>query len=394
MSEISQAEFAEKIISRLVEAGDSRESQFDEDEFRIVFTEEGGERGILNLSNLFAEFQRLESEQHDQRISEIARAALSHLKPVPDNFQDASYDLRPRLWARSTLENMRLRARINGENEPNWPVEPIGSNLILSLVYDLPESVRSISADELEDWGVSFWEAREPAIANLAKEDFVVASLGEELYASNTGDSYDATRLILTALTDQFKVDGSLVAMVPNRDTLLITGENSEVGIKMMLELAAEELGQNPRPLVASPVIFRDGGWEDWSVPTGHPSYELFRKIYLGWLQYEYESQKELLQELNEAKLNDEFLASFTVVAKDEQHSSYSVWGTGVNTSLPKTDDVAFMSELGGGVAAFAPWERVVQICGHMMVEQDLYPPRFLVDEYPSEGQLKQLNNE
>ena len=393
MGEISQTNFAERIISKLAEAGDSREARFEVEEFRIVFTEEGGECGILNLGNLFSEFQRLEPEHQDRRISEIARAALSHLKPVPDEFQDASYDLRPRIWSRSTLEHMRIRNVISGDDGPNWPVEPIGSNLILSLVYDLPESVRSVGGDELAGWGVSFWEARETAIANLSQDDFVVASLGDALYASNTGDSYDATRLVLTPLTDQFDVDGAMIAMVPNRETLLITGENSEVGITMMVEFAAEELSQNPRPLVASPVVFRDGGWEDWSVPVDHPSHGLFRKIYLGWLQHEYQSQKELLQELGEAKMSDEFLATYTVISKEEQYSSYAVWGKGVKTSLPKTDDVAFMTDIEGGVAAFAKWERVVEICGSMMEEQDVYPPRFLVNEYPSEEQLQQLQS-
>ena len=51
------------------------------------------------------------------------------------------------------------------------------------------------------------------------------------------------------------------------------------------------------------------------------------------------------------------------------------------------------MTDIEGGVAAFAKWERVVEICGSMMEEQDVYPPRFLVNEYPSEEQLQQLQS-
>ncbi len=392
MSDISQSDFADLVAQKLINAGDSRETRFDAEEFQIVFLEDDKECGVLNLGNLYAEFSRLDEEHRDQRISEIARAALSHMKPIPDEFSDASYDLRPRLWARSTFENMRLRNLIDGGPEPNWPIEAIGSHLILSLVYDLPESVRSVNGDELEGWGVSFWEAREAAITNLAQENFMVASLGEALYASNTGDSYDATRLILSALTDQFQIEGDMVAMVPNRDTLLITGDQSELGIKMMVELAARELAENPRPLVAAPLIFRDGNWEDWSVPVDHPSHEQFRRCYLGWLQHEYAAQQELLRELNESKMIEEFVATFTVVNKDEAYSSYSVWGNGVKTSLPKTDEVAFMSEVGGGVEAFAKWERVVQVCGDLIEEQERYPVRYFVSQYPSEEQIKQLN--
>lgn len=387
-NQLERDEFAQRLIEGLSLAGDDREAIYDEVGFQLQFCKAGEDRGALNLSNLFIEFSKLTEELQEQRISEIVRAALSHLKPIPEDFQDASYDLRPRLWSRSTFEMMKLRNRLEGNDEPAWPLEPIGEHLYLSMVFDLPESVRSINSEDIEDWGVSIWEAREVAIKNLAEENFVMVSLGDVLYASNTGDSYDATRLILANLVEQIQVEGQPVAMVPNRDTLLITGSESEVGLKMMIELASKELLENARPLIATMLIFRDGQWEDWQLPEGHPSHEAYRRCVLGFQQFEYQNQKELLDQLNEQELLDEFNAAYTVISKEDRHMSYCVWGQGLVSSLPRTDLVAFMSELGEGVRAFASWEDVVRECGELMSEQDCYPRRYLVREFPSESVL------
>lgn len=388
---VSQQDFATLIMDALKSAGDQRNARYHDDSFRLLFDQDGESCGVLNLSNLHAEYNKLEADARTQRVSEIVRASLSHLKPIPEEFQDASYDLRPRLWARSTFETMKLRCRLNGDDVPGWPLESVGDNLYLSLVFDLPESVRTLNNQELENWGINYWEAREVAFQNLIEEDFVMTSLGDTLYASNTGDSYDATRLMLSGLVEQLDVEGTAVAMVPNRDTLLITGSESEVGLKMMVELAMSELKQNPRPLIATPLIYLDGQWEDWSFPADHPSHEEFRRSQLGWQQFEYGSQKKLLDSVFEREQIGDFVATFTVISKDQRHQSYCVWGEGVPSCLPKTDLVAFMAADQEGVQAFGTWEQVVQHCGELMDELEFYPPRYRVTHYPSAEQLEQL---
>jgi uncharacterized protein YtpQ (UPF0354 family) len=393
---VSGDDFANLVIEGLKNAGDDRQVTYDAEEFRLEFREENADCGVLNLTNLHAEYAKLDEEFREQRMSEIVRAALSHLKPIPEEFKDASYDLRPRLWARSTFESMRLRSRLEGAEEPRWPLEPIGENLYLSLVFDLPESVRSLSDEELENWGISYWEAREVAMNNLAEEELMIASLGDVLYASNTGDSYDATRLALTGLIEQLEFDGIPIAMVPNRDTLLLTGSNSEVGIKMMVELAEKELAENPRPLIATMLAFEHGEWNDWQLPSDHPSHEAYRRCVLGWTQFEYENQKKLLDQICDQELIEQFNASYTVISKDDKHMSYCVWGKDIISSLPRTDLVAFMDDSGNGVRAFASWDQVHQLCGQMMKPQDYYPARFRVDQFPSDeilGQLEDLVN-
>ena len=63
---------------------------------------------------------------------------------------------------------------------------------------------------------------------------------------SATKDGYDASRLLLSDLVRQFEVRGEMIAMVPNREDLLITGSEDEDGLRGMLSLAAEALFSGP----------------------------------------------------------------------------------------------------------------------------------------------------
>lgn len=67
--------------------------------------------------------------------------------------------------------------------------------MVASLVYDLPETMRSISKEDLSNWGVTYYEALEIARENLEQTPYVIAQIGEGCYASSTGDNYDACRL-------------------------------------------------------------------------------------------------------------------------------------------------------------------------------------------------------
>ena len=67
------------------------------------------------------------------------------------------------------LEETRLRRLYTESNEGglDLPSQPIGEHLLACLAYDWPESVQSINADNLRDWGVTVYEALEAALENL-----------------------------------------------------------------------------------------------------------------------------------------------------------------------------------------------------------------------------------
>ena len=133
-------------------------------------------------------------------------------------------------------------------------------------MYDWPDSVQSINEENLHEWGVTVYEALEAAMENLDESTSTMGKIGESLYFFMAADSYDAARIMLVDRIKALELDGEPVAMVPNRDKVLITGSNDDIGLQMMVDLATK-WATEAYPLSGSPLILRDGEWVDWMPP-------------------------------------------------------------------------------------------------------------------------------
>ena len=158
---------------------------------------------------------------------------------------------------------------------------PLTDHLVACLVYDLPSSMQFVMADQVEKWGVTLYEAMEVALQNLDEREFVMMALGDKLYVIETGDSYDATRLLLKDKIRSLELVGKPVAVPVSRNTLLIAGSEDPAGIAILAELA-EKKADDARPLCPIPIILEGDDWETWTPPADHPSAEKFRAMKLG----------------------------------------------------------------------------------------------------------------
>jgi hypothetical protein len=267
--------------------------------------------------------------------------------------------------------------------------------LVVGLVYDMREAIRTIHQDDLDKWGVTFYEALEIARDNLSQlpQQVIGPAEGEGVYLSAMGDSYDSSRLLLLDLIRQFKVKGDPVAMVPNRNALIVTGSEDVEGLKGMLALAKEPLQQ---PYSIGGIVMRLEGddWATWLPDPAHPLYKEFRLMQIQTHGQEYNEQTEILNKLHEIKGEDIFVASYSALENKEtgKLSSYCVWGKNILTLLPKTDAVAFIQE--NAEPIIAEWDRVVETVGNLMKPLDMYPPRWKVSEFPTEEQLALIGKE
>jgi hypothetical protein len=306
--------------------------------------------------------------------------------------------LRPKIWARAGIEHTNLQARIRGGQKGiDMPQYEVGSHLVASICYDMPHSIRSISPEELDEWGTSYYEAIEIARQNLTETPFSYAKVGDGFYISGTGDSYDSSRLLVTELIRSLEVQGDHIAMVPNRDTLLVAGSDDDVSLEAMVSLA-EQAVENPRPLSSMPLRLVGDDWVDWMPSRGHELFDRFRMLELKFLFQEYGQQKELLDKLYELQGIDRFVATYSRASNKEDDKdvfSYCMWADGIEVLLPKTERVIFFSnDAPDHIAASAPWHKVQKIVGHLMSEVDLYPRRYLVTSFPSEEEIARLGKE
>ena len=383
-------EFADLIRAMLARAGEADEIFYDAEEFQLRVEGEASHYG--NLGNLYGEYLAADATQRVRLVRNYVRSWFARLKDVPDDFEDCQPDLLPSIRPRSFVELNLLQFVLQGAENPRWPYLPFGEHLALSLVYDLPESLIQIQGRHLDAWGVEFRPALERAIENLAAiSDNEFDEVSPGLWRSPWQDNLDASRVVLPGLLLAHAIRGDPVVMVPNRDTLLLAGDEDEAALSAMIDLAEEAFGQ-PRSISGVALRLRDDRWEEFLPERAHPAYAPFRMLYLRSVASDYDNQKAILDEAAE----DVYVADYS--AFEEQSSgevmSYCVWSDGVESLLPVTDRVFFVRLEGedASVVSIARWDRVVESLGDLLDEQPGYPVRYRVSEFPDAEQLAELD--
>src|SRR5437762_8847313 len=277
----SRDKFARLVIDELRRVGGDRELNYDAEQFVI---ERGGE-GFINLANLYHEYCQAPREQRVKVLDRFIRGCLGTTGfELPEDFADVHPDLLPVIRSRFYLESVALQSRARGGDAVAVPQQSIGDHLGLSLVYDLPQAMRSIIQEDLDKWGVSFYEAVEAAKSNLEQMGNVsFASLQGDatgVYISATSDNYDASRLMMLDLVRKMPVRGDYIAMVPNRDTLVITGSEDQAGLEVMCKVA-EDSFQKPRPISTVALRLVGDEWESWLPDCDSPPYTKLHELRL-----------------------------------------------------------------------------------------------------------------
>lgn len=384
----SQEKFAAQLIRAIREVDANCQFEYDADEFRLV---QQGNGATVNLANIYHEHCALPRRERKEHLNALAQVfAVSQDDKLPEDFDEARPNLRPRIYNRSTFAFIDLEHRLKGEpNELDIPLYPLGSHLYSSLAYDTEHAMRSISNEELDKWGVTYYEALEIACRNLDEASMAYTKLGGGFHSAVSGDSYDSARILLVDKVRSMEVEGDHIALVPQRDAMYVAGSEDVTSLNIMFDLTAQTLADEPRPLSPIPLMLADGEWVDWEPPHNHAVREKFDELQLQFFGGLYHQQKELLDALLEAGEELPFVASFSGIQQENSETvhSYCVWGRGVDSLLPQTEFVVFVDD--GGMVASGRWADVVDVVSDLIVpDSSYYPIRYRVREYPSDEQL------
>ncbi len=386
----SEAAFAKILIEALHRAGNDQQYDYDEAGRRLMVSKGGADVGVLNLSNLHSIFCRLAKQDRSDWLKKTCIGLLNRVE-IPADFEDAKPDLRPTIRSRSFLDSVRLGAEADGTTYVEFPSIRVSEHLMACLVYDLPQAIRFVNLENLDTWGVSLYEAMEVARQNLNELPSACASVGGKLYIFENGDACDATRMLRLDMVRQLKVEGSAIALPMTRDCLMIAGSDDLEGLRMMCELADQRQGPRPLCFIAHALVADE--WEPWLPPTDNPYHEKFRLLEMKHYGIEYGEQKNPLEKWAAHKGLDVFVGSFSRMRRDDKDLSYSLWSKGVPSWLPKTDLVAFFDKE-ADVKGLVPWDRVVAEMGDSMEPLDYYPPRWSVEQFPTNEQLQKMGVE
>ncbi len=388
----SKDEFARMLVDGIRRAGETGEIRYDAEEFSLT----APKQGVLNLDNAYQEYCSAPREVRQDVLQKWVRGWFVVGKPAPEDYEDIRPDLLPIVRGRGHFDLMELHFLASGKSKLPCPYQPLGEHLAVGLVYDMHEAMRSIQQEELDAWGVTFYEAMEVAKENLQQlpMQFIGPEKGSGVYLSANNDDYDASRLLLTDLIGRFNLDGDPIAMVPARNALMIAGADDVNALKDLLVLARGAVQK--QSYVVSTVALRLNGdeWESWLPDPSHPLYNDFKLLQVELLADDYGTQKKLLDQLHEARGEDLFVASYSGVQNETTGEvlSYCTWGAGAATWLPQTDFIAFVSR--EDKPRIFHWERAVEVVGDMMTPLDMYPPRFKVSDFPSEEQFAAMGKE
>jgi hypothetical protein len=386
-----QLKFAEKMAAELRRAGADGPLEIDEEQFRIV-------RGsqIFNLHNAYAEWQTAPRLRRNAVLRFFAKSLLEPSEP-PDSVDEARPNLLPRIRELEWYEVLKLQfADARDGRGPAVVYERLNEELALEIVYDFPTAVMSVAPERLEAWGLSLDEAVRTARANLRERTpGSFEQLEPGVFGSPWQDTYDSSRLVLVELVTRLDVSGDPVALLPHRDHLFLTGSDDERGLGRIAALAAPLL-EDHRRVTGRACVWRDGRWQPFVPPEGHPCRPRFVELRLQTDAGNYDEQKAVLEEQAEARGDDVFVASVLLVTDEATGESASLctWTEGVRSLLPRTDQIAFVSP--GATEEETqimrvPWDHAASVMRDAMEPRGIVPERWYVDRFPTTGEREQL---
>jgi hypothetical protein len=388
-------QFTEKKLSKLV----IRELQIVEPGINTTYDANNsevnyGDNGNIYLGNIFNIIKELPRKDRAQYVKKFIQETRSTDTELDAN--DLLQTVVPRLRTTAGISIRDIHCKRLGNLEKlDVPTSEFANPLRIELVIDNENTVSSVLGEDLKKADLSFEEALNYAVANLARcSDNTFELVYPGTYYSQFNDDFDSARMMLTDAINALEINGQPVAFIPSHKTLWITGSFDSESINKLAQLAQQEI-QEVRKLCLVPFVL-DG--EIWSLFKGEDEatkgvIDELEKIEL---TTDYDEQKDLLEKLNEKNNQDVFVASHSLYRnEDDGLFSASTWSEGVFTWLPETNLVAFVKDTENDTEMLgtATWERVKEVLGNKLIPlDDMLPVRYEVTTFPSELELQNLN--
>ena len=353
-----------------------------------AFVSETGTRAYVG--NHWDRYRLAPEEEREGVLIDTARIIVSFGGDVPDTPQtwaETAPCVLPRLRPRHMYEVVALRSRLRESAPSDGPMatlRPLRGDLHVELAYDLPTAIQNLRPDKLREWGVDLDTAYSRALKNLA--DITPAgafeAITDGLYATEVGDCYDSSRMLLVERVRALPLRGRPLALPANRDTLVITGEDDDSGVERLLQIAVQAMDQ-PRLDTVAPLVLTDEGWRAWLPPRQHRLHAEWRELELRDRGTAYSAVREALLALQEADIEPAVaIASFGALLHDGVPMSCTVWER-APVWLPRTELVLVVVE--GRESLLVTRDRLLsELEGRVVPLEGVFPAYDAVDTAPT----------
>ena len=391
---VTHDKFAAIMIDALRQAGLDEPVEYDADNFALKV---GSDRKIF-LGNAYEEYQTAPGKVRHQVVEHYAFGVfVSPEDLTPESFKEAAPGLRPVVRGRMYPEYMRMQAEIDEDPYIDVPTRVMGHHFVEMLAYDMPNRILYLPRNQFDEWGVSLEEAFDTAHANIRAIGGAFEGTTGHIYVGAWEDTYAASRALVPEMIRRLQVQGRPVVALPNREFLIVAGTDDDAALLQMGKMISEAESQ-PRFESGIVLALEDDEWRPFLPPEESEAYELLYRHQIASIWRDYDEQKRLLDDLYQKRGVDIHVATFAAHEDRVTHelSTVAIWVEDLVAMLPHADNVAFVAgdPDNPNVLGAAPWERAVEVAGELMVETDLWPRRWRVEDFPTQEQLDAMELE
>jgi hypothetical protein len=337
----SREKFADMTLGALQRAWPASTFTLNQDKFQI----QESDGVLISLHNVYLDYCHAEPSARSVELDRFVKGVVAP-RTKELSYEDAKSLLLPVFRNLSGLDLVRIETGDDKSPSEVMAYRPLSEELGIAVAIDSELTITQVGSDAFKRWGKTFDEILEVAFDNLrhkAAPSFHQLSPG--LFVSGYGDYYDAPRMLLPELIWQLPVGATPVAMVPNRNGLLVCSAEDTAAVDNMVAQARPALLEESRPLSAEMFKLTDKTWTTWC-PPGESGVKL-RRLQRESLAGDYAEQKQALEALHEKSGEDIFVATYQLVQRkdDGQLISFAVLSRDVHTWLPKADVICLLED-------------------------------------------------
>jgi hypothetical protein len=352
---IARARLASQVIRRLRRAG-MGDARYDLGTFSVRFTTAGDAvPTVMELDGLVSD----RPPGRRERRARLDRFVAGFLRTpaVPADWTTACRLLRPVLRGATPLPP-DVAAPLRR------PAMPFLSEYV---VVDRPDTMTYVSADQLDQWGVSADDAFRAARSNLSGAVLHgVAAESTVVRFVDGGDAYWTSHLLLDGWLNRLtpQVGGVPVAFAPERGTLIVAPDGS-ARLPELFSQVEQVYASSARPITPMAYVSDERGHTvPYAAPCGHPMRVCVERAAAVLAVTEYGRQ---------AALNRDAAPLRMVGCEPEGWRTRALWPRDEPTLLPRADEVL----VGDAIRSWAEVEP------HLTRVPELDPPRWQAEAWP-----------
>ena len=230
-------------------------------EMELRIKRPGGKEFTAFLDNAYKRYLD-EPELRDQILSQYVAGTMETAQSSGRKI-DVSRII-PVIKNAGFLASIRRTLKARGEKNPviEQAFDRYNDELVIMYAEDTNRNIRYLTDRALREAGLPKDRRRAAAVANLkALLPKIQVYGGKGIYALTAGGTYEASLLLFDRMwrSGKLKVKGELVAAIPARGVLVVTGSQDRAGLKRLRRVVAEEMGRGAYHLTSRLFVYRGG---------------------------------------------------------------------------------------------------------------------------------------